>query len=497
VSSSRTDPFEIGKSLKIPTGLSRSQKAGRKIKNAAKNAYGNATSKPSPKMSRTKEPVDEHGRMTSRPYSEDGPTAPFATKQKFGQKKPRGPKAEGAGIQSFGNGMLAGAGAGAVAGYGVHGGQTRQDYKTLKQHRRVNKAFKPPKRPHLITDMGTNAGKPRVGDRDLFSAKGLAAGTALGGTLTYGASAGQRKEQRAQLNRVYRQQKKKTAVTKAATLERYTPSKSERRKMRATNAAHAGVGTAAAAAATPAALKGVAQLAGNGSVRLKTLKPSAKNLKIAAGAGLASAALNASGKYDKKQFRVKKGLMDNDPFEISKSRRDRAADGAATAAIGGGGYLAAGAAGKKVSAHHRKATRYGLSQNTSTKGDYIKAGAKGLKTKAGAAGLGLMAAGTSTNIVQAQREKRSGSLTPVSVAKSADPFEIRKWKDKSPEAQSMRTNAALAAGGGYFALRGKTPIGRGAGLGAAIGGTAVALDANKKRKKKNAIIKYADPFNAR
>jgi hypothetical protein len=276
----KNDPFEINK-VKVPkirTGLSGSQKAGRKIKGAASNAYHNATSR---------------GAMNP------------SHNMKFGQKTPKQPKGAGAGLNSLMAGGIAGTAVGTAVGLGIHNGQSQSDSRTVRQYNRakrqdkVGKAFKVPKRPHLITEAGTKSRKTKLGDREMLKVTHLIAGGVLGGAAGYANTKESAKQSRTYLNREYRKQGK---VSKAR-LERYTPSQSERRKTRAENAGRSAVGTAALFGGAHTGLNALEDKLSNKKVRPRMTRRGLITTGVAAG-GMAAA--SAAGKYDKKQYRVKK-----------------------------------------------------------------------------------------------------------------------------------------------------------------------------------------------
>jgi len=291
-----SDPFEVSK-VKVPklnTGLSGAQKAGQYARRAgrgAKNAAYNKTSKPAGGMFRSKsQPVDDKDRpLYGVKYAEHdaaggrymrGPNG-----KKFGQK---GARPQGSNMANFAAGSAIGTVAGSLAGDARYGGQTRHDYRT---NRKVNKAFKMPKRPTLITNVGTASNK-RPGLRP-----GIIAGTAVGsGTLSYTGYKMQQKDMRKEIDRTYRKQKK-TQVSKAGTLERYNSTRADRNKLRAKDAANVGGQTAAA---TLGGISAVKFMSGHKP------RPGKKAFIAAGAAGAATAAGAFAGKYDKKQYRVKK-----------------------------------------------------------------------------------------------------------------------------------------------------------------------------------------------
>jgi hypothetical protein len=372
------DPFEINK-VKVPkisTGLTRGQKAGRKFKQAASNTFHNATSKPA--------------------YNPSHQT-------KFGRKTPRQPKEDTARDISFGAGVIGGSIAGTAAGYTAHGGQNREDVKQIRQYRRaqrkdrVGKAFRP-KRPHLITEMGNSSRKTKIGDRPNLKTGYLVAGTALGAAGGYGGMSAGKHDARQYLNREYRKGKKKAAVSKAQ-LERYTPNRKERAKMRAKNAAAGGAGGAAGVLAIRTANKAAENHLTEQKL-YRGLKPSARSLKVAGAAGLAVGAMSAAGKYDKHQYRVKKNRS-----EIV-AKQEKASGGRLAAGGVFPGYHGAfagkkghklRAVGNEVAGNIVGGTAGGLAASIATRGKSM-----------GAARIGTSAGGVAGGVVGTARAQRKG-----------------------------------------------------------------------------------------
>lgn len=296
---SNSDPFGIEKAkgtLRIPKAPSKSGQYARRAVRGAKTKFHNATGKGATNL--------------------DSPTGtPFGERnagEKYARKTDRD--------RSLKAGYLTGLVGGVTAGAMVNGAQANRDRRVINQ-REFSKARVP-----RITSLGTKANKQKRWPR--LHPGALAAGTAVGGALGYGASAIGRHTARKDLDTIYRRQerakaKKASAIAKARKkpeLERYTPDRTERAKMRAKRSAT----YAAGGAGTVVGLKALerSQL----PKPYRKLRPyKAKPALIAAGVG---AAIGASGKLDKEQYRIKK----NDPFGISK--KENKAKGAAIAAGG-------------------------------------------------------------------------------------------------------------------------------------------------------------------
>lgn len=216
-------------------------KAGAKTK--AKTTYQNATSKPAAKN-----------------YA-NNPGAEARAEHEFGHKGNADESIKEARGLSASVGAFGGFTAGALAGGAIHGAQTAKDRKVMRQlktERYINKAFPFPKRGpvHLITDVGTGAGRARAKAENREWSRyprlrPVVLGTSLaaGGTLGYADQKSQRKMARDRLDNTYKHKKNRDArasVSKATvTLDRYEPSKKDRVKDRAKDT---GVGAAAGAA---------------------------------------------------------------------------------------------------------------------------------------------------------------------------------------------------------------------------------------------------------
>jgi hypothetical protein len=300
---SNSDPFGIekaGSSLRIPKPPSQAKGYARRVVRGAKTKYHNATGKGATNL--------------------DSPTGtPFGERsegEKYARKEGRSRSAQ----LGFATGMIGGT----ATGFSVHGAQAGHDRRVYRQ-REFAKARVP-----RITSLGTKAGKQKQG-RPGFRPIPLAAGTAVGGALGYSASVIGRKSARQDLDAIYNRQEKRkakaAAVAKARKkpeLERYTPDRTERTKMRAKRSA----AFAAGGAGTMVGLKALERSQLPKAYRNYHRPYKAKPALIAAGIG---AAIGASGKLDKEQYRVKK----NDPFGISKKEnKDSKLKGAAIAAGG-------------------------------------------------------------------------------------------------------------------------------------------------------------------
>lgn len=307
---SNSDPFGIekakGSSLRIPKVPGKGKQYARRITRGAKTRIHNVSSKGAQNLSSE----------TGTPFGE------YNAGQKYARKKARNTSAE--------LGFAVGTIGGGIAGTAVHGAQASKDRRVYNQ-RQFSKAIK-------ITNLGTKAGKKKRWPK--LNPVALGAGTAVGGALGYSTSAVARTSARQDLDTIYNRQERRkakaSAIAKAKKkpeLERYTPDRKERVKMRGERAAGFAAGGAGAVLGVKALER--SQL----PKPYRKLRPyKAKPALIVGGLG---AALGASGKLDKEQYRVKK----NDPFGISK--KDSKLKGAAIAA-GGSGALGATAALPRV-----------------------------------------------------------------------------------------------------------------------------------------------------
>lgn len=419
----KRDPFEVEKGLfskpgiKVSRGASKWQKAKAAGGRTRANA-GGAFSKPAARRA-----DGELGAMGM-------------TQGKFGQRSPkqkvaRNPETTGANTYlGFVGGSLAGAGVGDA----IYGQQARKDGRTLgryhqaKHKEAIGKALKAPKRPTLITDMGTKASRPRKFDnlRRQLSRPGLhpghlAAGAALGvpvGAVPYKLA---HDDNRKELDQIHaKQEKRRAAIGKRVTLERYQPTRKERAKQRAESGAAGAVG-GVAGAQVPWAIRATSfnRKLGKEHSAFK-IKPRL-SAKVLGGAALTGGVIGASGRLREDQYRVKRDnvkknrgalrpISTSDPFEISKARnasemsydyrawanpkdkkqiqstnRKTAASAAGAAGLGalaagrgrrGRGVLAgAGALALGVSTGHRVAASYPAHDRSYAK--YKKAGGKG------------------------------------------------------------------------------------------------------------------------
>lgn len=346
---SNSDPFGIEKAkgtLRIPKAPSKAGGYARRVVRGAKTKYHNATGKGAENLSSP----------TGTRFGE------YSEGQKDARREARGRNAE----IGFAAGMIGGT----ATGFSVHGAQAGHDRRVYRQ-REFAKARVP-----RITSLGTKANKQK--GRPGFRPIPLAAGTAVGGALGYSASVIGRKSARQDLDAVYNRQEKRkakaAAVAKARKkpeLERYTPDRNERTKMRAKRSA----AFAAGGAGTMVGLKALERSQLPKAYRNYHRPYKAKPALIAAGVG---AAIGASGKLDKEQYRVKK----NDPFGIDKGW-DRAGEAALTMGVLGG--VTAGTEGLKRTYKRRKKLQVVAKKENKAKGAAIAAG--GAATLGGTAAL--------------------------------------------------------------------------------------------------------------
>lgn len=297
---SNSDPFGIekakGTSLRLPKTAGKGQQYARRAVRGAKTKIHNATGKGATNL--------------------DSPTGTSFGEYSADQKSVRRDDR----VRSTKAGYLTGLVGGVTAGAMINGAQTSRDRRVVHQ-REFAKA-----RVARITSLGTKASKNKRWPR--LHPGAVAGGAVVGGALGYGASAIGRKTARKDVDTLYRRQERAKAKASAIAkrkkpeLERYTPDRTERAKMRAKRSAAYTAGGAGAVLGAKALER--AQL----PKPYRKLRPyKAKPALIVGGIG---AAIGASGKLDKEQYRVKK----NDPFGISK--KENKAKGAAIAAGGAG-----------------------------------------------------------------------------------------------------------------------------------------------------------------
>lgn len=275
---SNTDPFGIekmrfgakGTGLRIPKPPKASSKAGqyaRRAKRGAKSTFQNATSRP----------------------------AKTGAGERFGRRSPEQEADRNAGKHmSRRVGYIGGTVGGTAAGVAIHSQQSDRDRKVLNEVYKA-RAFK-------ITNLGTKASSAK---RPGFRPGSVAGGAAVGAALPYSISSWDRKDTRNALDNRYKQQerKKKKAASviakkKLPEIERYTPDRKERAKMRGERSAKMGAGAAAGVLAVKTVHRSQVP------AEYRKFRPyKAKPALVAAGLG---AALGASGKLDKDQYRVKK-----------------------------------------------------------------------------------------------------------------------------------------------------------------------------------------------
>lgn len=316
-------------------------------------------------------------------------------------------------------GGITGAVAGGVVGSSLYGTQSSRDARTLQSyHNKKAKVHKADK-VHLITDVGTAAGKAaKAQDKrwPYFRPVTFGAAAAGAGGLSVANYKLGNKMNRKRLDAAYKAQKK--TVSKAR-LQRYTPTKEERRKMRAEDAAIAGGTTAALTGVWTGLTHHHLKEAGLPTLKAKT------NAKIIGGATVGAAGLAAASKYHKQQYRIKKSRE----HEREQWRKNRKRTEATMGGVIGAQTVATGNVmrrmyqGNKAHNEHVMNTatgRYGKLEEYMRGAEKVKAANK-RSIKASLATVGVAAAGIGTMGATANynKKKMAQAKAKDTLAKSA------------------------------------------------------------------------------